>query len=356
MRIALVSDAWLPQINGVVTTYRNLRAQLLKRGHEFHVIHPGHFPNVPCPMYSSLRLAVFVRRRLERYLNIADFDVVHIATEGPLGWAARRWCLKNDFPFTTSYHTQFPQYLNRYIGMPQKPVYELMRRFHAPAFKTFVPTPSVRNELRDRGFDNLTVWTRGVDSERFYPGKRTEFLGVNGPLFLYCGRVAKEKGIEKFLELDLPGTKVVIGDGPQMPALQKRFPGVIWTGFLQGEELAKSYRSADVFVFPSETDTFGVVQLEALASGLPVAALPVTGPRDVLTDPKAAVLSWDLREACLKCLALNKEDAVAFGRGFRWEKVADMFVQSLKPAASHQRGKVEESSLGAFVSAASRPF
>ncbi|MCS1407046.1 MAG: GDP-mannose-dependent alpha-mannosyltransferase [Verrucomicrobia subdivision 3 bacterium] len=329
MRILLVTDAWLPQINGVVTTFRHLREELEKRGHEFHVIHPGHFPSVACPFYTSLRLAILVRRRLARCLEIADFDALHIATEGPIGWAARKWSLTHKVHFTSSYHTQFPQYLKRYCGFPQSLSYCLLRRFHAAARETLVPTLSVKNELQSRGFSHLNVWTRGVDHTVFCPGRKTEFLDVPGPKFLYCGRVAKEKGIEKFLELELPGTKVVVGDGPMLPVLKRRFPEVVWSGFQQGQQLASRYRSANVFVFPSETDTFGVVMLEALASGLPVAAFPVTGPRDVITSKDVGVLNWDLRAACLQCLNLKSSDAAAFGRQFTWGQVAELFLRTV---------------------------
>ena len=333
MRIVLATDAWSPQINGVVTTYLNLRRELLAKGHEFHVIEPNHFTKITCPFYRHLDLAIFVKRRLRQYLESLEFDVIHIATEGPIGWAARAWCLANDVPYTTSYHTQFPQYLKRYLGVPESYVYQKLQAFHAPAAFTLVPTRSVRDELRAHDFGHLRVWTRGVDRNRFHPGRKTEFLGVEGPRFLYCGRVAEEKGIDRFLSLDLPGTKIVVGDGPQLPSLKKRYPDVVWTGFREGEELARSYRSADVFVFPSETDTFGVVQLEALASGLPVAALPVTGPRDVITDPRAGVLDWDLKKACLQCLELRSEDTVAFSEHFRWETVANIFLEIARPTA-----------------------
>lgn len=327
MRIVLATDAWSPQINGVVTTYKNLAKELKARGHEFHVLHPGHFTCIPFPFYRELKLAVFVRNRLRRYLETVDFDVVHIATEGPIGWAARAWCLQNGVPFSTSYHTKFPQFAKHYVGIPERFVFKHLQGFHAPAQFTLVPTRSVYTELSAQNFKHMKVWTRGVDTSQFHPGKKTEFLGVPGPRFLYCGRVATEKGIDRFLDLDLPGTKIVVGDGPQRARLQKRYPNAVWVGFQQGEALARSYRSADVFVFPSETDTFGVVQLEALASGLPVAGFPVTGPRDVVTDPRAGVLSWDLRTACLRCLDLKSEDAASFAQQFRWETVADIFLE-----------------------------
>ena len=329
MKIQLLTDAWIPQINGVVTTYRHLRSRIESRGIDFGVIHPGQFRGMACPFYSSLRLALGVRRRLARTLVPGSFDAIHIATEGPIGWAARSWCLRHRIPFTTSYHTQFPQYLKRYCRLPESLSYRALRHFHSRARNTLVPTPSVRRELEARGFPHLRVWTRGVDPALFHPGEKTEYLDRPSPKFLYCGRVAREKGIENFLNLDLPGTRIVVGDGPLLPSLRRRHPEVVWSGFRQGRELAACYRSADVFVFPSRTDTFGVVMLEALASGLPVAALPVTGPRDVITSDKAGVLDHDLRRSALRCLDLDPSDAAAFGRRFTWERVADIFLDSL---------------------------
>lgn len=332
MRILLVTDAWLPQVNGVVTTYQNVIGKLEERDDiDITVLHPAEFPTITCPFYPEIRLTLASWPRIWRIIDKYEPEAIHIATEGPLGMCARTFCMENEIPFSTAYHTQFPHYLNKYLRVPKKITYEYLRWFHAPSMAVMVPTQRVKDELTAQKFENLIIWTRGVHLDKFYPGEKTEFLDVEGPVFVYCGRVAKEKNIEEFLKLDLPGTKAIIGDGPARRSLEKKFPGTVWCGMQQGEKLAALYRSADVFVFPSLTDTFGVVMLEAMASGLPVAGYPVTGPIDVITDPKAGCLDWDLQKAALKCLELKKEDCVDFASGFSWDIVASQFHRHIQP-------------------------
>jgi len=338
-RIALVTDAWLPQVNGVVTTYRNLVAELESRGVEVEVIAPERFRTLPCPRYHEIRLSVLPGRGVRQALDAFAPEAIHVATEGPLGLAGRRYCRRRGLRFTTSWHTQFPAYLQRYTGIPAGLTYRVVRWFHGGGEATLVPTPSIRTELEERGFRNIRVWTRGVDTALFRPredrgASTVEALGVDlpRPVFVYAGRVAVEKNIEAFLALDLPGTRMVIGDGPAKPGLEKKYPGVHWAGFHFGEDLARHYAAGDVFVFPSRTDTFGVVLIEAMASGLPAAAYPVTGPRDVVTDPKAGALDEDLRTACIAALELDPADARAHALGFSWAKCADIFLDTVVAA------------------------
>lgn len=332
MRICLISDAWFPQVNGVVTTWSHVQEQCRAAGHEFEVIHPGLFRTFEAPKYPEIRLAVLPRFKLRRMLGQMAPDAIHIATEGPLGMAGRGWCRARNLPFTTSYHTQFPQYLHAYFGIPTAPTYTFLRWFHGGAQRTLVPSRSIKDELIDRGFDGekIIVWTRGVRHDTFHPYDQGDPLeGIGRPRFCYVGRVAPEKNIEAFCKFDLPGEKVVIGDGPARAKLEAQYPRVRFLGFHKGEHLARRIAACDVFVFPSLTDTFGVVMIEAMACGLPVAAYPVTGPRDVITDPKAGRLDHDLRAACLKCLELDKADAVAFAQQFTWHRVAQIVLDNL---------------------------
>ncbi|MBN2231372.1 MAG: glycosyltransferase family 1 protein [Deltaproteobacteria bacterium] len=338
MKIALVTDAWQPQINGVVTTWTHVREELGQLGHELVPIHPGLFRTVPCPGYPHIRLAVRpgagVRRRLEELAP----DAVHVATEGPVGIAGRGWCRRHGVPFTTSYHTQFPAYLHRYARIPQGLTYRFLRWFHGPAAHILVPTASIARELEAERFARLAVWTRGVDTELFRP-RETRPYNVRRPVFLYCGRVAREKNIESFLNLDLPGSRVVIGDGPAREELEKRFPDVVWCGFRTGRELAEHIAAGDVFVFPSRTDTFGVVMLEAMACGLPVAAFPVAGPVDVVRPGVSGFLDEDLAAAAVACLELDAEACRAQAREFTWRRVAELFLAHVvrrPPAAAAQ--------------------
>ena len=328
MKIAIVSDAWLPQTNGVVRTLSALRRELLGFGHEVVMITPERFTTIPCPTYAEIRLAVVPGFEVDRILTEFGPDAIHVATEGPLGYAARRFCRRRKLPFTTSFHTKFPDYIKARFGVPMRWTYALLRRFHAAASATMVATDSVRRELEAQGFGRLKRWTRGVDMLSFRPMAKLEGKYPR-PIFLYVGRVAVEKNLPAFLDLDLPGTKLVVGDGPEREALQRRHPDVRFVGRQEGEDLANFYAMSDVFVFPSKTDTFGLVMLEALASGVPIAALPVPGPIDLIEDSGVGVLDWDLRRAALACLEIEPEACRARALEFSWATSAQQFLSNL---------------------------
>ena len=328
MRIALATDAWSPQTNGVVRTLAITVAELERAGHAVEVLHPSLFRTVPCPSYAEIRLALLPYRELARRLARFAPDAVHIATEGPLGVAARRWCRRHGQPFTTSYHTQFPEYVRARAPVPLALTYAHLRRFHGAAARTLVATPSMRRQLEERGFLNLAIWSRGVDTALFRPRQRGR-LGLPRPLWLYFGRVAVEKGIEDFLELDVPGSKLVVGGGPAEKELRVRYPQAVFTGFRYGEELAGLVAEADVFVFPSRTDTFGLVLLEAMACGVPVAAYPVTGPIDVVVNGVTGVLDHDLRAAALGALRLDRVACRSHAEGFTWLAATQQFLAHL---------------------------
>jgi glycosyltransferase involved in cell wall biosynthesis len=334
MRILLVSDAWFPQINGVVRTLSRVKEELEAQGHDFEVISPDLFPTVPCPTYPEIRLALFPGKRLRDKIEGFAPEAIHIATEGPLGIAARRYCIRRRLPFTTSYHTKFPEYVSARAPVPTSLGYAVMRWFHGASKGVMVATPTLRRDLESRGFKNVKSWSRGVDVELFRP-RNDHALDLPRPIFLYVGRVAVEKSIEDFLRLDLPlGTKVVVGDGPQLPALKARYPEAVFTGAKQGEELARHYASADVFVFPSRTDTFGLVMLEALASGVPVAAYPVPGPNDVIDGHGVGVLDEDLGFAALQALAIPPQRCRAHALKHSWTACAEQFLGNLEPIGS----------------------
>jgi len=337
MRILIVTDAWPPQINGVVRTYTRLREELLARGHAVEVISPDLFRTIPCPGYSEIRLAVGagagVRRRIEAFAP----DAIHLATEGPLGFAARRHCLRHGLPFTTSYTTRFPEYLSARLPVPLSWGYAVMRRFHGPSRAVMVSTASMRRELETWGLRNLVPWTRGVDTDLFRPGLEPA-LRLPRPVHLYVGRVAVEKNIDAFLRLELPGSKLVVGDGPQRAELQRRHPDAVFVGAKQGEELARHYAAGDLFVFPSRTDTFGLVMLEALASGLPVAAFPVPGPLDVVEGQGIGVLDEDLGYAIERARAIPAERCRAHALKYRWSACAELFLSQLAPIPARQGG------------------
>ncbi|HJS32444.1 MAG TPA: glycosyltransferase family 1 protein [Alphaproteobacteria bacterium] len=330
MRIVIVTDAWRPQVNGVVRTITQTKAELQAMGHTVRLITPAMFRTVPCPTYREIRLSLGAGRAVGAMIDAESPDAIHIATEGPLGWAARRHCLARGLPFTTAYHTRFPEYIAARFGVPLAWTYALLRRFHAPASCVMVPTPSVKRDLEARGFANVALWSRGVDLSIFRPVGRDGLAGER-PIFLYVGRVAVEKNVAAFLALDLPGTKWVVGEGPQLGDLKRRYPEVRYAGVLPQSELAKAYAAADVFVFPSKTDTFGLVLLEALACGTPIAAYPVTGPIDVIGDSDAGALDDDLRAACLKALSLPRERARAHAERFSWSAAAEEFARHLRP-------------------------
>ncbi len=331
MRIALVTDAWAPQVNGVVRTLTAVIGELGKRGHGVTPITPNLFCTVPCPTYPEIRLALRAGRRVAGLLEDAAPDAIHITTEGPLGMAARRYCLRRGYGFTTAFHTRFPEYVAARFRVPPSWSYALMRRFHAPSRGVMVATDTVRRELAQRGFGNLKRWSRGVDASLYDPGLRGDFEGLPRPIFLTVGRIAVEKNFSAFLALDLPGSKVVIGDGPKLEELKRRHPEAHFLGKHEGLDLARLYASADVFVFPSRTDTFGLVLLEAMASGLPVAAYPVTGPIDVIADSGAGVLDEDLRRAALAALEIPRERAREHALRYTWTASADQFVENLWP-------------------------
>jgi glycosyltransferase involved in cell wall biosynthesis len=337
MKILTITDAWHPQVNGVVRTIEATNRELGLAGHETRVIGPGDFLTVACPGYSEIRLSILPYRRLAREIGRFAPDAVHIATEGPLGSAARRYCVRHGIGFTTAYHTRFPQYLRAMYGIPEAWVYRFLRRFHGPASRLLTPTPTVERELAQWGITNIARWTRGVDVEVFHPAVEPSPLvaGLPGPLFLYVGRVSVEKNICAFLDLDLPGTRLVAGIGPELELLRGRYPDVVFLGILDRPELARLYSSVDVFVFPSRTDTFGLVLLEALACGTPVAAYPVQGPRDVVGGSDVAVLDEDLRKAALAALRIDRGACRRFAEGFSWRAATEQFI-ALQPVRSPQ--------------------
>ncbi|MEM7224953.1 MAG: glycosyltransferase family 1 protein [Pseudomonadota bacterium] len=328
MRIALVTDAWFPQINGVVRTLDCVKKELESEGHRFEVIHPKLFPTIACPTYPDIRLACWTGGGVKRRIEAFGADALHIATEGPLGQIARCYCLRRGRAFTSAYHTRFPEYIAERAPVPLALSYKVVRAFHRPSSGVMVATPALARELESKGFRNLRPWSRGVDSRLFRP-RAEPFYDKPKPIFLYVGRVAVEKNIQAFLELDLPGSKVVVGDGPQRSALQQAFPETYFAGARHGEDLARHYSGADVFIFPSRTDTFGLVVLEALASGLPIAAYPVTGPRDVLGQSGAGVLDDDLGRAALAALEIPKARCRAFAETFSWQATARLFLSYL---------------------------
>lgn len=331
MKIALVTDAWLPQVNGVVRTLGHTVREARTLGHDMHVISPGEFRTVPCPTYPEIRLAVFAGRAVTRRLENLAPDAVHVATEGPLGLAARNWCVRRGRPFTTAYHTQYPEYVRARVPIPLWLGYAAVRWFHGRACRTLVTTASMRRRLEAQGFRNLSLWGRGVDTQLFRPREK-DYLGLPRPVWLYFGRVAVEKGIADFLDLDLPGTKLVVGDGPARGALQRCYPRVIFAGFRHGEDLAAHVAASDVFVFPSRTDTFGLVLLEAMACGVPVAAYPVTGPIDVVVNGVTGVLHQDLRSAALGALQLDPVACRRHALDHSWAASTRQFLDALAPA------------------------
>jgi glycosyltransferase involved in cell wall biosynthesis len=334
LKIALVSDAWAPQVNGVVRTLGVVSRELTLSGHTIVPITPDRFLTLPCPTYPEIRLAIGPGRKVGRMLDEARPDAIHIATEGPLGYAARAYCLARKLPFTTAYHTRFPEYVEARLAFPRSWSYAIMRRFHAPSSGVLVATDSIRRDLAERGFRNLRRWSRGVDHELFHPlpdGPARDFLGLERPIFATVGRLAVEKNTSAFLDLDLPGSKLVVGDGPLEASLRRRYPKAHFVGKQVGEALTRHYAAADVFVFPSRTDTFGLVLLEALACGLPVAAFPVPGPLDVIGDSGCGTLDEDLGKAALAALAIPREACRAYALQFSWRACAMQFLDSLQP-------------------------
>ena len=334
MIVLIATDAWHPQINGVVRTLEALRKNVAEQGSVIEFLTPEGFPSLRVPTYPGLRCAIPNAREIARRIDRIDPDAVHIATEGPIGLAVRRHCLKRGLPFTTSLTTRFAEYVSARFPIPVSWGYAVMKRFHAPAAATMVSTASLRAELDERGFANLRMWTRGVDTNLFHPDKAAN-LNLPRPIFMSVGRVAIEKNLDAFLSLDLPGSKVVIGHGPQEAELRTRYPDAAFLGAMSGETLASALAAADVFVFPSKTDTFGIAQLEALASGIPVAAYPVTGPKDVIGDAPVGALNDDLRQACLDALLISRAACRAHALGFAWSRSASQFLSNVQPIAAY---------------------
>jgi glycosyltransferase involved in cell wall biosynthesis len=334
LKIAFITDAWHPQINGVVTTIDNTCKMLKNQGNEILMITPDQFNTVPCPSYPSIKLSVFCYPKVKRLLDNFAPDRIHIATEGPLGLAARKYCLNRKLAFTTSFHTLFAEYINLRLKIPVSWGYRLLHWFHKPASRIMVATPKVETDLANRGFDKekFVRWSRGVDADRFRP-RAKDYLSYPRPISMYVGRVAIEKNLEAFLALSIPGTKVVVGDGPKLDGLKKQYPDVVFAGFETGEPLAKTMAAADVFVFPSRTDTFGIVMLDALACGVPVAAYPVQGPLDVLVDNQTGCMRENLQDAFYGALNLNSEDCRQQALKYSWQNCSAQFFNNLVPVS-----------------------
>lgn len=344
MKLTLATDAWLPQVNGVVRSLSATLDELRRRGHEVETLTPEHFLTVPMPGYASIRLAMAPRFGVRRMLDKARPDIVHIATEGPIGWAARGWCLSRGVPFTSAFHTRFPEYAAVRTGISAERFWPIMQRFHAPSRAVLVSTRSFAEELTSRGIAHTRRWSRGIDQKLFTPqGQRHPVMAaLPGPVLLNVGRVAPEKNLEAFLDVDVPGSKVVVGDGPALEGLRRRYPQVLFLGALAGEELASAYRAADCFVFPSLTDTFGLVVIEALACGVPVAAFPVTGPIDILgmdglgaeelLDRPAGAVDRSLEHAIKRALGVGREAAARLGALYSWERATDQFLTTIAAA------------------------
>lgn len=325
MRVLIATDAWHPQVNGVVRTLSSLAQSAKRLDVDVTFLTPENFPSFALPTYPDIRCALPSPREIARRIEAAEPDAIHVATEGPVGFMARSYCIRRGLPFTTSFTTRFPEYISARVPIPESWSYAVLRRFHAAAKVTMVSTMSLMGEFSRRGFGNLGLWSRGVDTELFRPD-RAHALDLPRPIFITVGRIAVEKNLEAFLSLDLPGSKVVIGHGPDEAELRGRYPDVHFLGLQQGEKLAGYLAAADVFVFPSKTDTYGIVQLEALASGVPVAAYPVSGPKDVIGDNPVGVLREDLREASLEALKISRDACREFALARSWDTSARQFI------------------------------
>ena len=332
MRIVIVTDAWEPQVNGVVRTLRSVRAELGRMGYHVALISPDRFLSLPCPTYPEIRLALTGPEAVGRMIEAERPDALHIATEGPLGLAARRWCVRNGYDFTTAYHTQFPDYIESRSGIPARWTWRFIRWFHAPSSAVLASTPTIRQELRAQGIMQVRHWGRGVDLACFHTdhAEPAAYEGLPRPIQLYVGRVAVEKNIGAFLETRHSDTRVVVGDGPALEGLRKQYPDTLFLGALSGDALAAAYAHADVLVFPSRTDTFGLVMIEALACGTPIAAYPVPGPVDILT-PETGRMNEDLGTAIAEALTLDRQACADYGRSFTWRSSALQFLEGLAP-------------------------
>jgi glycosyltransferase involved in cell wall biosynthesis len=357
----IVTDAWFPQTNGVVSTLAQTAAWLIRFGHDVKVVTPQDFRSIPCPTYPEIRLSLFPYNKVKSAILSFAPQALHIATEGPLGLSARRFCIKAGVCFTTSYHTQFPQYLRARFPIPLALSYAALRRFHGAAVRCMVSTPSMRAELAAQGFRNLAHWQRGVDTEKFRPREKA-FLTLPRPIAAYVGRVAVEKNIDAFLSMPWAGSKIVVGDGPERARLQHQYPGATFTGYKFGDELARHLAAADVMVFPSRTDTFGLVNLEAMACGVPVAAYPVTGPIDVIEDGVTGALDVDLAAAALRALKVDGQGCRAHALKSGWDTSTRQFESNLADASRLPQPKlilasrlVRESALDKASSNSIRP-
>jgi glycosyltransferase involved in cell wall biosynthesis len=346
MRILLATDAWPPQVNGVVRTLTRVVAELRAMDQQVEVISPDQFSTIPLPSYPEIRLAVGAYEKVQERFKAFEPEAIHIATEGPIGLAARRICLEWKLPFTTSYHTRFPEYVSARMPLPLAAGYAYMRWFHKPSGRLMVATPTMRDELEHHGFRNISLWSKGLDTEMFRPRRETEpdvFEALARPIFLYVGRVAVEKNIEAFVKLELPGTKVVVGDGPQRADLAARYPSVRFLGAKFNADLAAHYACADVFVFPSLTDTFGLVILEAWGAGTPVAAFSAPGPVDIIPGTGAGVLAPGqkdgLKEACLEALTIDRGRVRAVAEGYSWRGCAEEFLRLLQPYPEPEKSR-----------------
>ena len=348
MKIAIATDAWRPQVNGVVRSLGTTVDHLRRRGHEVIVIEPGMFRSIPCPTYSEIRLAIGCGRQVIAMLDRIQPDRIHVSTEGPIGWATRTWCLKRGRPFTTAFHTRFPDYVSIRTGIPAGWIWKVMQRFHGAAERTFAATATLGRELNAHGLERTHLWPRGVDLDQFSPNicPHPALIKLPRPLFLNVGRVAIEKNIEAFLECSVAGTKVVVGDGPALESLKRRYPHVTFMGAKHGAELASCYAAADVFVFPSRTDTFGLVNIEALACGVPVAAYPVPGPLDIVGmdgrgvhrgSRRIGALDEDLENAIRRALTADRVAAAAEARNYSWDHCTDLFLDGLVGADQANR-------------------
>ena len=330
MRIAIISDAWHPQINGIVTTLENISRELEKLGHSVRIFDPELFKAISCPGYSHFQLAFLCGPKLRPMIEAFNPDAIHIATEGPVGYAARRYCRHKGYQYTTSVHSRYPEYLKMRVGFPLLISHTYMRWFHLKSSRVMVATKTLQQELSSKGYKHLVLWPLGVDTELYRPTEPL-LLEDQRPIFMYTGRIAIEKNIDAFLQLDLPGTKYIVGDGPLREVLVNQYPQVRFVGYKRGKELVGYLAAADVFVFPSKTDTFGLVLLEALACGVPVAAYPVPGPKDVITDSAVGSLDTDLKIAALKSLTLKTDDCRRYALNYSWEYSARQFATNLVP-------------------------
>ncbi len=332
MRIGIVTDAWEPQVNGVVRTLRSIRAELETMGHDVAIFSPDQYGSLPCPTYPEIRLAMVRPSVIGKAIGAFRPDALHLATEGPLCLAARRWALRTGLPFTTAYHTHFPDYVAQRTGLPAAWFWQYIRWFHGPAQAVLVSTRSVQQQLRSHGIAQVRDWGRGVDLDCFTPDAPPPafFADLPRPIQLYVGRVAVEKNLEAFLATGHPGSKVIVGEGPAREALERAYPGAHFTGAMFGRDLAGAYAGADIFVFPSRTDTFGLVMIEALACGTPIAAYPVTGPVDIVTTETGA-LAEQLDDAIAKALTKSRDACAIHGRHFSWGASARQFLAGLHP-------------------------